>query len=209
MISFTFPDVVIAVFVGAFLIRGCVRGFFKETFSVVALGIAILITMQFSDSARSYLSYFMGETGRLDPLVKPLIFLGSWVLAAWFFRVMFGFLSIAAPGWVSRLGGGLIGCGKGVFFIALGLVAFETHASGFLPAGGGDRILPYVRGVSAYIQGFDKAEVEEGLDAAREKLGDKLDSAKEGVGAVKEKLEGLTGGGKEEGGEIETREMRR
>ena len=209
MISFTFPDILIAVFVGAFLIRGCVRGFFRETFSVVALGIAVLVTMQFADLARSYLSYLLGETGRLDSLVKPLLFLGVWVLAAWFFRMMFGVLSIATPGLFSRLGGGLIGCAKGVFFIALGLAAFEPHASGFLPAGGGDKLLPYVREVSAYIQTFDKADVEEGLNAAKEKLGDKLDSAKEGVGAVKEKLQGMTGGEKEEGGEIETREMRR
>lgn len=209
MISFTFPDILIAVFVGAFLIRGCVRGFFRETFSVVALGIAVLVTMQFADLARSYLSYLLGETGRLDSLVKPLLFLGVWVLAAWFFRMMFGVLSIATPGLLSRLGGGLIGCAKGVFFIALGLAAFEPHTSGFLPTGGGDRLLPYVREVSAYIQAFDKADIEEGMNAAKEKLGDKLDSAKEGVGAVKEKLQGMTGGEKEEGGEIETREMRR
>ena len=62
--------------------------------------------------------------------------------------------------------------------------------------------------MSAYIEGFDKADIEEGLNAAKEKLGDKLDSAKEGAGAVKEKFEGMTGGEKEEG-EIETREMRR
>ena len=198
MISFTFPDVVIAVFVGAFLIRGCVRGFFRETFSVVALGIAVLVTMQFTDLARSYLSYLLGETGRLDSLVKPLLFLGVWVLAAWFFRMMFGVLSIATPGLFSRLGGGLIGCAKGVFFLALGLAVFGNQVSGFLPAGGGHKLLPYVRGVSAYIEGFDKADIEEGLNAAKEKLGDKLDSAKEGVGAVKEKLQGMTGGEKEE-----------
>ena len=209
MISFTFPDIVIAVFVGAFLIRGCVRGFFRETFSVVALGIAVLVTMQFTDLARSYLSYLLGEAGRLDSFVKPLLFFSVWVLAAWFFRMMFGVLSIATPGLFSRLGGGLIGCAKGVFFIALGLAAFEPHASGFLPTGGGDRLLPYVREVSAYIERFDKADIEEGMNAAKEKLGDKLDSAKEGVGAVKEKLQGMTGGEKEEGGEIETREMRR
>ncbi len=209
MISFTFPDIVIAVFVGAFLIRGCVRGFFRETFSVVALGIAVLVTMQFTDLTRSYLAYLLGEAGRLDSFVKPLLFFSVWVLAAWFFRMMFGVLSIATPGLFSRLGGGLIGCAKGVFFIALGLAAFEPHASGFLPTGGGDRLLPYVREVSAYIQAFDKADIEEGMNAAKEKLGDKLDSAKEGVGAVKEKLQGMTGGEREEGGEIETREMRR
>ncbi len=209
MISMTFPDVVIAVFVGAFLIRGCVRGFFRETFSVVALGIAILLTMQFSDLARSYLSYFLDGSDRLDPFVKPLIFLGTWVVAAWFFRMMFGVLSIATPGLLSRLGGGLIGCAKGVFFIALGLVVFEARVSGFLPAGGGDKLLPYVRGVSVYIQAFDKADIEEGLNAAKEKLGDKLDSAKEGVGAVKKKFEDAMPGAKEEGGEMETRELKR
>ena len=208
MISFTFPDIVIAVFVGAFLIRGCVRGFFRETFSVVALGIAVLVTMQFTDLTRSYLAYLLGEGDRLDSLVKPLLFLSVWVLAAWFFRMMFGVLSIATPGLFSRLGGGLIGGAKGVFFFALGLAVFGSHVSGFLPAGGGDRLLPYVRGVSAYIEGFDKADIDEGLNAAKEKFGDKLDSAKEGVGAGKEKLQGVTGGEKEEG-EIETREMRR
>ena len=209
MISFTFPDIVIAVFVGAFLIRGCVRGFFRETFSVVALGIAVLVTMQFTDLARSYLSYLLGEGDRLDSLVKPLLFLSVWVLAALFFRMMFGVLSIATPGLFSRLGGGLIGCAKGVFFFALGLAVSGSHVSGFFPADGGNRLLPYVRQVSAYIEGFDKADIEKGLNAAREKLGEKLDSAKEGAGAVKEKLQGMTGGEKEEGGEVETREMRR
>lgn len=204
MISFTFPDIVIAVFVGAFLIRGCVRGFFRETFSVVALGIAVLLTMQFSDLARSYLSYFLDGSDRLDSLVKPLIFFGAWVIAAWFFRMMFGVLLIAAPGWMSRLGGGLIGCAKGAFFVGLGLVALDAHAPGFSPgSGGGHTLVPYMRQVSAYIERLEMVDIEEGLNAAKEKLGDKLDAAKEGVGAVKEKLEGVTGG------EVETREMRR
>ena len=145
MISFTFPDVVIAVFVGGFLIRGCVRGFFRETFSVVALGIAILVTMQFSDLARSYLSYFPGESGRLDSLARPLLFLGTWVLAAVFFRMMFRVLSIATPGLFSRLGGGLIGCAKGAFFVGLMLLALDAHAPGFSP-GSGHTLMPYMRG---------------------------------------------------------------
>ncbi len=206
MISFTFPDIVIAVFLGTFLIRGSVRGFFKETFSVVALGIAILLTMQFSELARSYLSHFLDGGERLDSLVKPLIFLGAWIVAAWFFRLMFGFLSIATPGLLSRLSGGLIGCAKGVFFVALGLMALKLHSPSYLPVGGGHKLLPYVRGVSAYIQGFDKADIEEGLNAAREKLGDKFDSAKEGVGAMKEKLEDAMPGAKEEG---EVQELKR
>ena len=205
MISFTFPDVVIAVFVGGFLIRGCVRGFFRETFSVVALGIAILVTMQFSDLARSYLSYFPGGSERLDSLAKPLLFLGTWVLAAWFFRMMFGVLSIATPGLFSRLGGGLIGCAKGAFFVGLILLALDAHAPGFSP-GGGHTLLPYMRGVSAYVQRLEMVNIGESLDAAREKLGDKLDAAKEGAGAVKEKLGGMTGGEKDEG---EVRELRR
>lgn len=201
MISFTFPDVVIAVFVGGFLIRGCVRGFFRETFSVVALGIAVLITMQFSDLARSYLSYFLDETGRLDSLVKPLLFLGTWVLAAWFFRMMFGVLSIATPGLFSRLGGGLIGCAKGAFFVGLILVALAAHAPGFSPGSdGGHTLVPYMRGVSAYVERLEMVDIGEKLNAAREKLGDKLDSAKESVGAVKEKLEGMTGESREGGG---------
>lgn len=209
MISITFPDVVIAVFVGLFLIRGCVRGFFKETFSVVALGIAILLTLQFSDLARSNIAHLLDGSDRLDSIVKPVIFLGSWVIAAWFFRIMFGFLSIATPGLLSRLAGGVIGGAKGVFFVALGLMALELHTPAYLPAGGGHKLLPYLRGASAYIQGFDKAGFEQGLDAAREKLGEKLDSAKEGVGSMKKKLEGMTESEKEEGGEIETREMKR
>ena len=210
MISFTFPDVVIAVFVGGFLIRGCVRGFFRETFSVVALGIAILVTMQFSGLARSYLSYFLDGSDRLDTFVKPLLFLGTWVIAAWFFRMMFGVLSIATPGLFSRLGGGLIGCAKGAFFVGLVLVALDAHAPGFSPgSGGGHTLVPYMREVSAYVERLEMVDIGEKLNAAKEKLGDKLDAAKESVGAVKEKLEGMTGEEKEESGEIETREMRR
>ena len=210
MISFTFPDVVIAVFVGGFLIRGCVRGFFRETFSVVALGIAVLVTMQFSGLARSYLSYFLDGSDRLDTFVKPLLFLGTWVIAAWFFRMMFGVLSIATPGLFSRLGGGLIGCAKGAFFVGLVLVALDAHAPGFSPgSGGGHTLVPYMREVSAYVERLEMVDIGEKLNAAKEKLGDKLDAAKESVGAVKEKLEGMTGGEKEEGGEIETREMRK
>ena len=193
------PDIAIVVFVAAFLIRGYVRGFFRETFSVVAFGIAILLTMQFSDAARPYLAYALGESDSLDSLAKPLIFLTAWVLTAWFFRMMFGFLSIETPGLFSRLSGGLIGCAKGVLFFALGLVALEEHAPDYLPpAGGGDRLLPYIRPISDYIKEFDKADIREGLNTTREKLDEKLDSGKEGVGTVKKKLEGLTGGEREE-----------
>ncbi len=210
MISFTMPDIAIAVFVGAFLIRGCVRGFFREAFSVVALGIAVLLTMQFSDLARSYASYFLSESNWLDSLVKPLIFFGSWVLAAWFFRIMFGVLSIATPALFSRLGGGLIGCAKGAFFVGLGLTVLDVHAPGFSPgSGGGHTLAPYMRGVSAYIEKLEMVDIEKGLNAAKEKLDEKFDSAREGVGAMKEKLEGAMPGASEEGGEGEVRELKR
>ena len=201
MISFSFPDIVIAVFVGAFLIRGYVRGFFRETFSVVALGIAVLVTMQGSDLALSYASYFLGRKDWLDSLVKPLVFLGSWVLAALFFRMMFGVLSIAIPGLLSRLGGGIIGCAKGAFFVGLGLTILDAHAPAISPgSGGGHTLVPYMRQVSAYIEKLDLVDIEEKINAVKEKLEEKLYSAKEGVGAMKEKLEGATGGAKEEGG---------
>ena len=209
MISFTMPDIAIAVFVGAFLIRGCVRGFFREAFSVVALGIAVLITMQFSDLALSYASYFLGERGWLDSLTKPMLFFGSWVLAAWFFRMMFGVLSIATPALFSRLGGGIIGCAKGAFFVGLGLTALDAHAPDFSPgSGGGHTLAPYMRQVSAYIEKLEMVDIEEGLNAAKEKLDEKFDSAKEGVGEVKKKIEGMTGGASEEG-EGEVRELKR
>ena len=207
MISFTFPDIVIAVFVGAFLIRGCVRGFFREAFSVVALGIAVLLTMQFSDLALSYASYFLGEAAWLDSLIKPMFFLGAWVISALFFRMMFGVLSIAAPELFSRLGGGLIGCAKGAFFVGLGLTALDAHAPGFSPGGGdGHTLVPYMRQVSAYIEKLEMVDIEEGLNAAKEKLDEKFDSAREGVGAMKEKFEDGVRGEKEEGG---VRELKR
>ena len=209
MISFTMPDIVIAIFVGGFLIRGCVRGFFREAFSVVALGIAVLLTMQFSDLALSYASYFLGQKDWLDSLTKPMLFFGSWVLAALFFRMMFGVLSIAAPALFSRLGGGLFGCVKGVFFVGLGLAALDAHAPGFSPGdGGGHTLVPYMRQMSAYIERLDLVDIEEKINAVKEKLDEKLDSAKEGIGAMKEKFEGGAGGGKEEG-EGEVRELKR
>ena len=209
MISFTMPDIAIAILVGGFLIRGCVRGFFREAFSVVALGIAVLLTMQFSGLALSYASYFLGEAAWLDSLIKPMLFLGAWVFSALFFRMMFGVLSIAAPELFSRLGGGLIGCAKGVFFVGLGLTALDAHAPGFSPgSGGGHTLVPYMRQVNAYIEKLDLVDIEEKINAVKEKLDEKLDSAKEGVGAVKEKFEGGASGASEEG-EGEVKELKR
>ena len=206
MISITMPDIAIAVFVGGFLIRGCVRGFFREAFSVVALGIAVLLTMQFSGLALSYASYFLGEAAWLDSLTKPMLFLGSWVLAALFFRMMFGVLSITAPELLSRLGGGLIGCVKGAFFVGLGLTALDAHAPGFSPGSGGHTLVPYMRQVSAYIEELDLVDIEEKINAVKEKLDEKLDAAKEGVQSMKNKLEDGARGAKEEDG---VRELKR
>ena len=65
-----------------------------------------------------------------------------------------------------------------------------------------------MRGVSAYIEKLEMVDIEEGLNAAKEKLDEKLDSAKEGVGEVKKKIEGMTGGASGEG-EGEVRELKR
>ena len=201
MISFTMPDIAIAILVGGFLIRGCVRGFFREAFSVVALGIAVLLTMQFSGLALSYASYFLGERAWLDSLTKPMLFFGSWVLAAWFFRMMFGVLSIAAPALFSRLGGGLFGCAKGAFFVGLGLTALDAHAPGFSPGSdGGHTLVPYMRQMSAYIERLDLVDIEEKINAVKEKLDEKLDAAREGVQSMKNKLDGGASGAKEEDG---------
>ena len=207
MISITMPDIAIAILVGGFLIRGCVRGFFREAFSVVALGIAVLLTMQFSDLALSYASYFLGERAWLDSLIKPMLFLGSWVISAWFFRMMFGVLSIAAPALFSRLGGGLFGCVKGAFFVGLGLTALDAHAPGFSPgSGGGHTLVPYMRQVSAYIERLDLVDIEEKINAVKEKLDEKLDSAREGIQSMKNKLDGGESGASGEG---EVRELKR
>ena len=106
---------------------------------------------------------------------------------------------------MSRLGGGLIGCAKGAFFIGLGLTILDAHAPGFSPGSdGGHTLVPYMRQASAYIEKLEMVDIEEGLNAAKEKL----DSAREGVGAMKEKFEGMTDGAKEEG-EGEVRELKR
>ena len=77
----------------------------------------------------------------------------------------------------------------------------------FRPAsGGGHTLVPYMRQMSAYIEKLDLVDIEEKINAVKEKLDEKLDSAKEGIGAMKEKFEGGARGEKEEG---EVRELKR
>ena len=101
----------------------------------------------------------------------------------------------------SRLGGGLFGCVKGAFFVGLGLTALDAHAPGFSPgSGGGHTLVPYMRQVSAYIERLDLVDIEEKINAVKEKLDEKLDSAKEGIQSMKNKLDGGESGASEEDG---------
>ena len=67
--------------------------------------------------------------------------------------------------------------------------------------------MPYMRQVSAYIEKLDLVDIEEKINAVKEKLDEKLDSAKEGVQSGQGEVRGR--GARREVGETETRELKR
>ncbi len=168
MISFTIPDMGIVFIVAVFFIRSYLRGFLQEVFSLAALGIAAFTALEFAPVARDHFSTLMGETAWLSPIAGPLVFLATWMLATLFFRMAFRFFSGTKPGFLSRFGGGLIGCVKGAFGVAAVVWGLEAYAPGSLPEAKSDRILPYMRQMAAY---FREMDVSERAASVQEKIG--------------------------------------
>ncbi len=189
MISFSIPDVFILLVLAVFVIRSCVRGFVREMFSLLSLGIAVFAAARYGAPASLYVSEWVGGAGWMDKVVVPLLFAAVWLVLTSVFRAALRFMSTDSPGLSSRIGGGLLGCAKGVFVVGLLLAGFETSAPDYPLGGGSDRILPYMREVSARIRTLGEVEVAEKLDSAREKIKD----ASEGAGALKDRVKDSVG----------------
>lgn len=197
MISFSIPDVFIILVLAVFVIRSCLRGFVREMFSFLSLGIAVFAAARYGAPASLYVSERVGGAGWMDAVVVPLLFAAVWLVLASVFRAALRFMATDSPGLSSRIGGGLLGCAKGVFVVGLLLAGLEAYAPGYpLGGGGSDRILPYMREVSARIQTLGEVEIPEKVE---EKIGD----ASEGAGALKDKVQDSVGasGAEEKPGE--------
>lgn len=185
MISFSVPDLLIAIVLAVFVIRSSLRGFLREIFSLAAIGIAAFAAAGYGDSAALLASGWLGGAGWLDSAAGPAVFAAVWIVLASVSRAALRFLATDSPGLSSKLGGGLVGCLKGVFVVGLALAGLEAYAPGYAPEGGkSDAILPYVREVSARIKGLAQVDVPESLDLVKEKAGE----ASDGAAAVKERV---------------------
>ncbi len=165
MIYFTLLDMLILLVVLGFGVRSFLRGFFREFFSLLALGCGVFVTLLLAPAARPYASSLLGEAGSLDLVFNLLFFFVAWMLVVLFFRVMFHFFSTPKPELLSRFGGGLVGCAKGVCLVAIVLLGIETYAPSYLPRSGRtDKVLPYMREVSDYIVSLRLLDVRDNLD---------------------------------------------
>lgn len=115
-------DSILLLLLSLFGLRGYFKGLFRETFSLLGLVLGFVVSLRYDDSLGELIAAY-----RYLPLitVRPLSFIGLFVLVylafcfvGWLLHRFGRFLLLHG---VDRVGGVLVGAGKGVAVLALAL----------------------------------------------------------------------------------------
>lgn len=120
-------DLVFLVVIGAFLIRGFIKGFFIEVASLLALIVGIWGSIRFSGLVGNYLiTSFDLETPYLGLIAFAVTFVGIVIAIHLVARIADKLFSAVALGWLVKILGAVFGVLKALIIISIVLVFLNT-----------------------------------------------------------------------------------
>ena len=147
-------DFIILSIIGFFVIKGLLRGFFKEILGLVSLFVAFIFATKYMSDAASWLDKFI----RIPPGLATL--LGFLLI---FLGIVLGFVILAIIlqkvarysffGWLERLGGGVVGFLKGATITSLLIlfISMTPFASNLIPGRSASKLFEPAKSSAPYM----------------------------------------------------------
>ena len=154
LVGMGYLDFIIILIVGLFVIKGLLRGFFREILGLVALFVALFFATKYMSNTAVWVDKFFG----IPPgLATPLGFLPL------FLAIVLGFLILAIIlqkvaqyyllGWFERLAGGVVGFLKGITIVSLLTLSISVIPFGnsLIPGRSESKLFEPAKGFAPYM----------------------------------------------------------
>lgn len=159
-------DIVVLAIIGILTIIGLWKGFLKQFFGLLGLVTGYILAMRLYHPVSKYLTGIDPGTARIISFIA--IFLASILivhLIGWVVGRRFG---IARSGFISRIGGALLGFLKGCLIVALVVMLIITYLPGDAALFKKSSTIGYIRIVTAALRKVSRADIKAKYD---EKVG--------------------------------------
>ncbi|MBW2060454.1 MAG: CvpA family protein [Deltaproteobacteria bacterium] len=170
-------DIAILVILCFFFLKGLIRGFIKEIFTIVGLLIAFFLAILYYPQTADLLEQFFQNLSYRNLLVLSFLslFLAVYIIIIVLALILDRFVKVTMAKPINILLGGVVGFAKGIILASLLLLV----VSGFIESN--STILresltrPYLRFVTTSMLKLIPADLEKYLDLEKKKLPQKLE----------------------------------
>lgn len=156
-------DIILIAVSFIFLVRGFMRGFVKEVFSLVSIGLAYLLASRYNHLLEPHLKLYIANETTVWALSTVLIFVGVLVVCWFLAKLLREFLELALLGWLDRTAGAVFGAAEGVLLALLALLLIQTNFpnASFVQK---STIAPHAQPALDILSDFEPSRLGEALD---------------------------------------------
>ena len=160
MPSVNVSDFIILLIVAAFFLRSFFRGAIKELFSLLALLAGYVAAVRYGWMIAENTVFWTGDAIWVRYGGYAAVFIVVWLGVNLIGTLVSRLVRSSAVGLSDSIGGGILGGIKGVILISAALLIVQTYFSDtILDARKGERVMPWIRGVSVYLRYVSPAEL--------------------------------------------------
>jgi membrane protein required for colicin V production len=153
MNNFPVTDGVVLLILVVFFLRSFFRGALKEVTSLLSIFIGYASATYFGPVFEDSLRLWVSSSWSSRSAAFTIVFVVVWLLASIAGRLVLHFTGASPTGYLNRILGGVIGLGKGVFFLSVAYVTFLSVAPSLMPGPRSDeRVMPIIRHTGEYIR---------------------------------------------------------
>lgn len=156
-------DIILIIVAALFLVRGFLRGFVKEVFSLASIGLAYFVATRYNHLLEPHLKLYIANETTVWALSTVLIFIGilvaCWIIA----KLIREFLELALLGWLDRTAGAAFGAAEGVLVALLALLLLQSYFpnASFVQE---STIVPHAQPALKALSDFEPSKIGKALD---------------------------------------------
>ncbi len=120
-------DIILIIVAALFLVRGFLRGFVKEVFSLASIGLAYFLATRYNNLLEPHLKLYITNETTIWALSTVIIFIGVLVVCWIIAKLIREFLELALLGWLDRTAGAVFGAAEGVLIALLCLLLLQNY----------------------------------------------------------------------------------
>lgn len=153
MSNFPITDGAVLLILVVFFLRSFFRGALKEVSSLLSIVIGYVSAVYFGPVFEDSLRLWVSSSWSSRSAAFTGVFVVVWLLASLAGKLVLHFTGASPTGYLNRISGGVIGLGKGVFFLSVAYVTILSLAPSLMPGPrANERVMPIIRHTGEYIR---------------------------------------------------------